>query len=122
MPGSKGGSGELNEETAAVTRRKKVVTGTPGGDEWAAYGFASRLDVGSERKRRSLVFNPSNLKTGLLLNEMGKVPADGAHSWEGAGEVRSFLQSMLALRCLSDQTAMDMVRPFGVWERGPGCR
>lgn len=122
MPGSTGGSGELSEEAAAVTRRKEVVTGPPGGDEWSAYGFASRLDVGSERKRRSLVLNPSNLKTGLLLNEMGKVPTDGAHSWEGVGEVRRFLQNMLALRCLSDQTAVDMVRPFGVRERGPGCR
>lgn len=27
MQGSKGGSGELSEEAAAVTRRKKVVTG-----------------------------------------------------------------------------------------------
>lgn len=43
------------------------------------------MDVASERKGRSLVLNPSNLKTGLLLNEMGKVPTDGAHSWEGEG-------------------------------------
>lgn len=33
--------------------RERAVPGPSGGDVWSAYGFPSRLDVGSERKERS---------------------------------------------------------------------